>query len=497
MTRRDEEGRQSAAGVLDDRAARGGCAMVIGIDLGTSSIKGGLYTEKGDLVRTLTRPVRTALPGPGWAEQDPDEWWHGLLQILDALGPASGIAIVGQGNGLVLVNGDGAAIRPAIIWSDTRAASTEGNPRSDSTAPQSRLAWFEAHEPDSLARARWWLLPKDYLNLRLTGAVAADPVGALGLTDGVSYSRALSGRLRERLPGLRASTESLGEWRGAAVAVGSMDSVAAMFGSGRLEPGAGFDVTGTSETVGMVSGSKAHGIAIRHAIQLGPSLFLHAGPTQSGAGSVRWARDAIAPDLDLTQFFALVETAPPGANGLLFLPYLAGERSPIWNPEARGVFFGLSGTHTRADLCRAVVEGVAFSIRHILEAIEAAIPERPEHVTSSGGAAGNHVWNQIKSDVLGLPVHQSAALEAGTLGAAMIATVAAGLYESVPSASLGMLRRGVSFEPTSDRRSRSRYDALHEIYVGLSTSLAGAWAQLDDINRPLSGIGEGTEVPNG
>ncbi len=452
-------------------ADRGAHGSVIGIDLGTSRIKGASYRLDGSLVRLVERPLTTSRLEEGWVEQDPNEWWSALREILGELGSASALAITGQINGVVLVDAEGSAIRPAIVWADTRAACEAAELGVDATSPIARYTWLAAHEPKALATTRWWLLPRDFLNLRLTGMAVSDPISALGLTDGLAYRADLPDRLLACLPPLQPATHLLGEWEGTIVSVGCMDTLAAIYASCRIEPGTGIDVAGTSETVGIISAHGERWKGIRRAFPIGNGSYLHAGPTQAGGGSVAWAREALTPDLSVEEFYSRAATAPPGSNGLVFLPYLQGERAPIWDPTVRGCLYGLASTHRRADLCRAVLEGVAYSIRHTLETVESVLPERASRVVVSGGPAASSLWNQIKADVLGRPFERAEAREPGTLGAAMVAAVTARFYGSLAEAQMAMLRQGALSEPTEDASVRARYDALFERYLSLSGML--------------------------
>ena len=427
------------------------------------------------LLRSVVRPITRSRPHSGWVEQDPDQWWSEVQAALLTLGPASAIAVTGQANGVVLVDQEDRPCRPAIIWEDSRHMPEGGV---DGASPEGRLRWLEAHEPEVLANARWWLLPKDYINLRLTGTIAADAASSIGLTDGRAYKADLPEGLRSRLAPLMRGIDALGSVHHAVVATGLIDSLAAMYGSGHLAVGAAFDVSGTTETVGLVSSQAAHSSAIRHALPLWPDRYLHAGPTQAGGDAASWAQQAFAPEIRLRQLFDLAQAAGPRETGILFLPYLSGERAPLWNQAARGVFFGLTREHRRDDLFRAVLEGVAFSIRHVLESIEGATPEYATKVICSGGAAVDTVWIQIKADVLGRPVEQAAAAQAGTLGAAMTAACALGAFSSMEEAGEAMVRRGIILEPTGQTSIRTRYDGLYRIYCDLAGSLTDSWKRL-------------------
>ena len=465
----------------NEGSARPSSEIVIGLDIGTSSVKGAAYTLEGQLLRSASRPLDVSRPRPGWAEQDPEQWWREVQAVLLTLGPARSVAVAGQANGVVLVDEHGQPTRPAIIWQDNRQASGGTGAVAAGQVAASRFRWLESHEPDALEAACWWLQPKDFINLRLTGAVASDPNTSVGLSQGRAYRDDLPDGLRKRLPPLSRETDVLGTVHRASVAVGCMDSVASVCGSGPIEPGLAFDVSGTSETVGLVSSQSTHSGAIRQSIPLSVGRYLHAGPTQAGGAAALWAQRIMAPEDDLDRLFELVSTTKASNDPIVFLPYLLGERAPIWDPRARGVFFGLHGEHRREDIFRAVLEGVAFSIRHVLESIEEAVPERADRVVCSGGAARDEGWTQIKADVIGRPVER-ASWHAGTLGAAMVAACSVGAFGNLAEASRAMVRPGTRIEPHGGA-ARERYDALYRIYLELVRTLPDTWQMLAAVPR--------------
>lgn len=449
---------------------------VVGLDLGTARLKGAAYRPDGTLLAAASRPLTMSRPSPGRVEQDPEEWWRAVQDVLADLGPADALAICAQINTHVFLDSAGRPLRRAISWADGRAAEIgrAASPPLGAGSAEARYRWLQANEPELASRVRWIALPKDYINFRLTGTIATDPAAAPDLMAEGAYRPSIPPDLRALLPPIMRETALVGRAGSTPVACGTMDGVAAIYGCGDLSAGTAFDVSGTSETVGILSRERSRPPGIRAIIPM-PAHYLHGGPTQAGGGSVAWALRACAPNLTWDTFFEAAEGAQPGANRLIFLPYLLGERAPLWDPDARGGFFGLSLAHTQADLCRAVLEGVAFAIRHLLETIESGLPERAAQIFVCGGGARPALWNRIKADVTGRTVCRPDNVETGTLGAAMIAAVAAGAYAELDAAIRGMRPPFARLEPGAER---ARYDALYGVYRTLYPALRESFARL-------------------
>ncbi len=507
--------------------------VLLGIDLGTSSVRATLITPGGDLLGTGAREYPIVTPRPGWAEQDPATWWSATCAaVAGALRagrvPAEAIAAVGlsgQMHGLVLTDGAGVPVRPAIIWPDTRAveecaevASRIGRDRlyEISGLPAATglfgvsLLWVRRHEPAAYERAERALLPKDYIRYRLTGQHATDPtdgsgtllfdvrrrtwaeeiVRALGLRRDllppVVESSALAGRVAE------ASAAATGVPPGTPVAVGGSDQAMGAIGAGVVEEGV---VASTIATGGQVITTvrepavdpqgRLHTLC--HAMQ---EAWLLMGAILSAGLSLRWFRDALGeaevaaarraggdPYALLT---ALAEGVGPGADGLVFLPYLAGERTPHMDPRARGCFVGLSLSHTKAHLVRAILEGVAFGMRDALDIFrEMGIPVAT--VVCTGGGARSRLWRQIQADVYGVPVWTVAREEHSSYGAALLAGVAAGVYDGVREAAQGTLRMGEVVHPVDAHRAV--YERQYAVYRGLYPALRRTFRMLGETVR--------------
>jgi xylulokinase len=491
----------AAAGTRD-------AAVLVGVDVGTTKAKGAAFDLGGRVLAAAQAPYPTHRPRPGWAEQDPDDWWRAALQVLGELRAATGlggvraIGVCSQVNTHVFVDRDGRALAPAVTWQDQRCADVAARLDAGLSAPDreaiwggpftidasylpARAAWLAEARPDAWERTAWVLSPKDHVNLRLTGVAASDPISSIGLAgaDGAylpGLERLVPG-LGERLPPLRGFAAPLGAVTaaeaglpdGCVAAVGTMDAWGNVYGSGLTRAGRGLEVAGTSEIVGVLAagGPGAPGVVSFPPVD---GLRLHAGPTQAGGDALRWLADAH--DRPPAAVLADAAAAPPGAGGLVFLPHLAGERAPLWNAAARGAWAGLSLDHDRRHLARAVLEGVACSARHLLEAVTAAAGVAVPGLILSGGAAASDLWCQIKADVLGLPLHRTRVLDTGVLGAALMGGVAAGLLPDLRTAADALVHHERTFEP--DPARRAAYDELYAIYRDLQAASAPGWDAL-------------------
>ena len=453
-------------------------ATVIGLDVGTSATKGLVLDEDGTVLARAEAAYPLATPRPGWSEQDPEDWWRATESVLERLrgetGEPAGIGLSGQMHGLVALDAEDRVLRPAILWNDQRtAAETEeiertiGSERlialtgnralTGFTAP--KLLWMRRHEPEIHARIAHVLLPKDYVRLRLTGEHAtdvADASGTLWLDVGArTWSDEMLGGLgvdSAWLPRVLESPEVSGVTRQGAipVAAGAGDQAAGALGVGVVRAGEALSVAlGTSGVVfaateGFAPDARGRVHAFAHAV---PDAWHTMGVVLSAAGSLAWLRDAIAPGVAFPDLLAGAESWGPGAEGLTFLPYLAGERTPHADPDARGSFTGLSLRHDRGALVRAVLEGVAFALRDSLDLVGA-----PAGVVGrvSGGGARSELWLQILASVLEIELERPAADEGAAFGAALLGGVAAGVWSDAGEAVAAAVRpTGSRVEPVA------------------------------------------------
>jgi xylulokinase len=468
---------------------------LVGLDVGTTGVKALAISPDGAVIGKAEEEYPLSTPHPGWSEQDPEDWWRASERALAALGvrDAAGIGLSGQMHGLVLLDARGRILRPAILWNDQRTGpeceeiearigrsrlidSTGNRALTGFTAP--KLLWVANHEPEIYDRIARVLLPKDYVRLRLTGEHAIDVADASGtlLFDVArrTWSDAVLDALdvpREWLPRVLESPEVSGATAdGVPVAGGAGDQAAGAVGVGVDRPGPVSVALGTSGVVfaalpAYAADPDARVHSFCHAV---PAAWHAMGVMLSAAGSLRWFRDAVAPGEPYERLTTEAEAWPAGAEGLLFLPYLAGERTPHADPDARGAFTGLSLRHDRGALARAVLEGVAYALRDSLELL-AALGVRPETGRVSGGGARSDLWLRIVASVLGIPLERTAVEEGAAYGAALLGGVAAGVFRDVHEAVAACVRvRGiVEPEPAWGTSYEAGYESFRRLYPAL------------------------------
>ena len=474
---------------------------LIGVDVGTTSVKAALIETDGRIARSFSRPVATTRPGPGLAEQNPADWTAcvdaALHELTDGL-PSGAVAALGlcsQVNTHVFVDSRGEALRPAILWQDGRcgdeaaALDAQVTPEDklkywgaplpiDASHVLSRMAWVARHEPDIWRRTRWVMAPKDYCLLKLTGEAVADPMSAFGVVDQtlayVPELIALVPGAAERLPPLQGLTARIGRilpglpGAGTRVANATMDAWAGLLGAGATRQGDGVYLSGTSEVGGIVSRER-HPTPGVIAFPECEGLTLHAGPTQAGGASVAWLANLLGRDpADICE---LAARADPDRPTPIFLPHLQGERAPIWDIDARGCFAGLDGSMGAPELALAVLEGVAYSVRWLFEALDASAGAAPRRLRHAGGGARSDVWRQIRADVLDREIERVEGLDSGLVGAAILAGVGAGLFGSIDEAAATLVRPERVVTPNPARRAR--YDEGFASYVELYGRLKG------------------------
>ena len=488
------------------------------LNLGLKSIRAAVFDATGHRLAIAYRPIETRM-GEGIVEQAPDDWWSEGLAVLDevladgSLAARTGIVTVTASAGcLVAIDAQGAVLRPAIMISDVRArdqaAAMAAHPAYQALAMSSRvtpdlmlpkIAWLRDHEPATFERARWFATPNDFLVQRLTGEVVTDAanagkyffqegpgrypdqlLGALGV-DASTLPPVVSGSeaVLAMRPDLRAR---LGLPEGVRVVLSTYDAICAVYGSGVAQLGDACDVSGTVTSFRAVTDRPDGDPDGRLYLtpHVGAGRYLAGGSNNLGGGVIEWAKQTLYPG-DADPYTAMVDeaaAAPPGAAGLMFLPYLLGERAPVWDPLARGVFFGLGRNHGRGDLIRAVFEGVAYSILDIADRL-AGMGIVVERVSASGGLARLEPINQIKADMLGVPVSLVEELETTALGAALVAGVHAGRWATIEDATAAAVRPAGRFEPV-EARTRMYHD-FFGVYRGLYEGLKDLFAVRADL----------------
>lgn len=501
---------------------------VIGVDLGTSGTKTVLFAEDGSVVASASAEYPMRQPQNGWAEQDPADWWRAGIQTLRAVVEQSGVCpeeivglgISGQMHGLVMLDEKGEPLRPCIIWADqrtgaeceeiTRRVGAEklieitANPALTGFTA-SKILWVRNHEPDIYAKCRHMLLPKDYLRYKLTGEFATEVSDASGMqlldVPGRKWSRqvldaleidiSLLGRVYEspEVTGMISAeaAELTGLSTKTVVVGGAGDNAAAAVGMGVVEDGRAFTTIGTSGVV----------FAHSDALSIDPKGRVHTfccavpgawhvmGVVQAAGLSLRWLRDTLcqaemqaAADMGVDPYALMSEAiaqSPRGANRLLYLPYLMGERTPHLDPDCRGAFIGLSAIHTRRDMMRAVMEGATYALADSLQILR-AMHVTPTEMLACGGGARSALWRQMLSDMFALPVRTAASSEGAALGVAILAGVGAGLYPDVRGACRKMIRYGEATQP--DAEASGYYARGHATYQGIYPALRETYAAL-------------------
>jgi xylulokinase len=459
-------------------AGAGADSVLIGLDVGTSGVKAVALSPDGEVVASAEEPYPLSTPQPGWSEQDPEDWWRAAQACLARL-PDGPVGLSGQMHGLVVLDDADRVLRPAILWNDQRTAVecveierriglerlialTGNRALAGFTAP--KLLWLRHHEPDVYARIAHVLLPKDYVRFRLTGERAIDAADASGtlLFDvaGRRWSDEVCGALEIPLGWLPPAHEST-------EIAGAGDQAAAALGVGIASPGPVSVVLGTSGVVFAVLPAYAPDAQARvhvfcHAV---PGTWHAMGVMLSAAGSAAWLRHVLG--ADYAQLDSEAAAWEPGAEGLLFAPYLAGERTPHADPDARGAFVGLSVRHDRGALWRAMLEGVAFGLRDSLELLR-ALGARPQVGRVSGGGARSELWLRIVASALGLPLERTESEEGSAYGAALLAGVRAGVFADAADAVARCVRVRDVVEPVWDyeplyERFRTLYPTLKEL----------------------------------
>lgn len=490
-------------------------ALLLGIDIGTSNIKAVLATPQGHVVAEAQTQYDTAFPHPGWAEQNPEDWWQGAViavrQVLQKAGEDGGriaaIGVSGQGCAVTLVDETGSVLRPAIIWMDSRSepqcavlrqccAGEILRLNGKSPAPYNAdpvLMWVNEHEPEMMRRARYSLTSTSYINYRLTGEAVMNVsdasilfafdlaretwsdelIAAFGLPrhlyPPVAPCQAVIGSL-QAMP-----AEQMGLPTGIPVIAGGEDTSSAGLAIGVAQPGETLLSLGTAGTIYVVQDGphvSSELLAFAHVLA-GRALL--GGSLVAVGGALNWCRQILDEHLSHEEMTALAAQAEPGAGGLLFLPYLSGELQPINDGNARGVFLGLHMATSRAQLVRAVLEGTGFAIAHNI-AIAAQTGTPITEIRAVGGPTRSPLWCQIIADISGYPVSALSDNAGAPLGDALLAAAAVGLIDDLAEVARASSGNPRIYEPRS--AYRARYSTLLDIYRGVYPQLASSFAAL-------------------
>jgi xylulokinase len=494
----------------------------MGVDVSTTGVKALLIDPRGNVVGSATTEQPLSTPQPLWSEQDPADWWKGTQNSIQTLlretgidaGQVEAVGMTGQMHGLTLLDGNGAVLRPAILWNDQRTGAqcdeirhrlgkarliqlTGNDALTGFTAP--KILWVQENEPEVFKRTRHILLPKDYVRWLMTGDFAVDRADGAGTLLFDIQTRdwspemlqalniplewlpktyegpEITGRVTAeaaRLTGLKAGTPVIaGGGDNAAMAVG-VGAVKA--GVVALTLGTSGVVFATTEQAFIEPEGRMH--AFCHSV---PGRWHLMGVMLSAAGSLRWYRDTFAPGMGYDDLLKPAEQAPMGSEGLLFLPYLTGERTPHPDPLARGAFVGLTLRHGMGHMTRAVLEGVAFGLRDSFELLKIAGLSRIDQVRITGGGARSAFWRQILADTFNSELVTVKSTEGAAYGAAILAGVGAGVWSSVDAAS------AATVEVTGSTRPRAEGVAFYEKAYGLYRQVYPA---LKDLSHGLGGL---------
>lgn len=511
--------------------------LLLGVDVGTSATKAVLSDTSGRIVAAASSDYPTSRPRPGWSEQDPADWWRAVVEAIRAVLAKAGVpgervravGLSGQMHGSVFLpepalrtgGREAEPLRSAILWNDQRTAEEcrlieeaaggrkrlvelVGNPALAGFT-LTKMLWVRRHEPQIWARTAKMLLPKDYIRLRLTGEVATDVGDAAGvmLLD-VRTRRWSDAALRTfdidpaMLPPIvesAAPTGGITPWAaeqtglkaGTMVVGGSGDNQTGGVGAGVVRSGMALATLGTSGVIFIHSdrprldaeSDATAGRIVTRCAATGsaatPGEWCLSGCTLSAGGSLAWCRETIAPGVDFEQITHEASIVPPGSDGLVFLPYLTGERAPHPDPEARGGWIGLTSRHTRGHLVRAVLEGVTFTMAQILDLVR-GMGIDPERVRLGGGGARSLLWRQMQADIYGCEVALPNTEEGPAFGAALLAGVGVGVWPGVAAACEATVRETEVLRP--DARAQARYAPVREVFDRLYGELASEMAAL-------------------
>jgi xylulokinase len=488
----------------------------VGIDVSTTASKALAIDERGTVIASHGAPHELSTPRPLWSEQDPREWWQAtcisLQAVLQQVGAddVAAVGLTGQMHGLTMLGANNQILRPAILWNDQRTAAQCAAITQQMgaewlyrhigslmlpgfTAP--KIVWVREHEPEIFQQTAHILLPKDYVRFLLTGTYVTDVSDGSGIALMDIGRRTWSDELlaaleipRAILPDLcegpeicahvsAAGAAATGLRQGTPVVGGAGDQPATAIGSGILQRGQTSITVGTSGVVFTANDQyqpepdgRLHTFC--HAV---PGYWFHMGVMLSAAGGMRWLHDAIAAGRSYEELSDLAASVPRGADGLVFVPYLTGERHPHPDPLARGAFVGLTLRSGLGQLVRAVMEGVAFGLRDNLELLN-SLGVAPSTAALSGGASKSPIWRQILTDIAGIPLYSINSSEGAALGAAILAAVGAGAWPDVPSACGDLIRAVDVSEPNAE--GVAAYERLYPIFRQLYPALRQSFADL-------------------
>ena len=506
-------------------------AYIIGIDIGTSGTKTVLFDETGKVIASNTIEYPMYQPQNGYAEQNPADWANAAINTIKAVMQISGvnkedvkgIGLSGQMHGLVMLDKQNEVIRRSIIWCDQRTAhevdqmneilgrekliEITANPALTGWTA-AKILWVKNNEPRNYERCRHILLPKDYIRFVLTHEYATEVSDASGMQllniaernwsdeviERLGLDKSMLGKVYESCEITGRLTKQMAELtglcEGTPVVGGAGDNAAAAVGTGVVEDGKAFTTIGTSGVVFAHTSSMMYDKLgrVHTCCAAVPGCWHVMGVTQGAGLSLKWFRDNFcnaeketAKLMDVDTYYLMdkeADTVPIGANRLLYLPYLMGERTPHLDPDARGVFFGLSAMHTKKDMLRAVMEGVSYSLRDCVEVFK-QMNVSVSDMMACGGGGSSPIWRQMLADLYGCPVKTASSKEGPALGVAILAGVGAGLYSSVPEACREVIKTDKIQQPIAEHIPE--YEKCYQLYTEIYPALKASFKKLASI----------------
>lgn len=489
--------------------------FVLAFDFGGTNARAALVDVEGKVLHPMSWPTAQSVDQDGASDIDPEMWWRSMVRLADAVADSAGaafddvaaVATSAMTRTQVFLDASGGVLRPAMSWRDTRAQAClpsllaklpSAHPETrfvNSSHPLARLAWLALNEPEIAERVAFVVEPKDFLNFKLTARIATDPVSSarlLAAATGTAEHQALthSARLSAGLAADIAApweimghvsdsiSGALGRLRNRPVLAMATDSWASVIGLGAMWAGCAYNLSGTTEVLGVISATNAEAEGLL-TLDWGNNLIQIGGPGQNGADLLVWLTELV--DGEAATLGGRLDdllTQPRDSQPALFLPYLQGERTPYWDPGLRGAFIGLNRRHRPVDLAYAVLEGIAFYNRVVLQRAEAASGRQVDEIRFGGGGAASARWAQIKADVTNRPVVVTNEAEPGLVGAGMVAFTALGVHPSLKDAQRIMARPRRRFLPRPEARAAyetmfAQFQAAERALAPISRCLAG------------------------
>lgn len=491
--------------------------QLLGIDIGTSACKVAVFDEEGSVLAQSNQAYPVYYPQSGWAQQNPEEWWSaicaGIRDVLSREGVKAeeirGIGVDGQSWSAIPVDKNGRVLHDTPIWMDTRARyicdrvkeelgaehifEVAGNDFQPTyTTP--KMIWFREEKPEVFRNTCKFLQSNSFIVMKLTGEMSQDYSQCYGIhffdMRKLCYEEKLASEMGlspELLPKLYGCDEVVGTVTrevsaltglkaGTPVVAGGLDAACGTLGAGVYRAGETQEQGGQAGGMSICTDKALTHRALITGVHVVPGLWLLQGGTAGGGGTLKWFRQELGRDMSFDELTAEAEKVKPGADGVVFLPYMAGERSPIWNPDAKGVFYGLSFDKTRGHMIRAVLEGVAFSLEHNLRTA-AQTGAEVDVLNAMGGASNSVLWTQIKADVTGKTIQVPSSDTATTLGAAILAGVGCGVYGSYEEAVKRTIRITRRQEPNA--ANHEIYGRMMELYLELYEDLKGTFSKFE------------------